>query len=78
MIELQRRTGGFSFFKSGEQAVGQVRTELLMYLRDNAQQMEADARDVFIDRLGETLTKLDAVGYRRTVSLGNLVFATGR
>lgn len=78
MIELKWKRGGFCLFDSGEKAVARVEVEMLQYLAANSTQMDVEARDTFVTRLGELLTKIDATGLRRTFDFDSVSFATGR
>lgn len=78
MIEVSRSSGGFARFNRGEQAVARYLCELLIAVRNENPSMEPDARVTFADRLGELLTTLDEQGYRRSVTIGELTFSTGR
>lgn len=78
MIEVSRKSGGFALFSRGEQAIGRYECELLMTLRNENPDMEPDARDVFLEKLGDLLTKIDVQGYRQKVTIGDFTFATGR
>lgn len=78
MIEVIRASGGFQLCKSGEEAVDRTITSLLISLRDEPKLPTADLRYIFLNHVAKQLTRLDAEGWMRSVTIGDITFKTGR